>query len=53
MKEDAEQIMATLRERCRVQAGREPTPSAGIIDTDVYKLSRAKIAPHFLPFNQA
>jgi transposase len=28
-----EQIMATLRERCRVQAGREPTPSAGIIDS--------------------
>jgi transposase len=28
-----EQIMTTLRERCRVQAGREPTPSAGIIDS--------------------
>lgn len=28
-----EQIMTTLRERCRMQAGREPTPSAGIIDS--------------------
>ncbi len=28
-----EQIMTTLRERCRVQAGREATPSAGIIDS--------------------
>jgi putative transposase len=28
-----EQLMATLRERCRVQAGREATPSAGIIDS--------------------
>ncbi len=28
-----EQIMTTLRERCRLQAGREATPSAGIIDS--------------------
>ncbi len=28
-----EQIMTTLREYCRVQAGREATPSAGIIDS--------------------
>jgi transposase len=28
-----EQIMTTLRERCRVQIGREATPSAGIIDS--------------------
>jgi putative transposase len=28
-----EQIMTTLRERCRVQAGREATPSAGIIES--------------------
>jgi transposase len=28
-----EQIMTTLRECCRVQAEREPTPSAGIIDS--------------------
>ncbi|WP_373324726.1 IS5 family transposase [Reticulibacter mediterranei] len=28
-----EQIMTTQRERCRVQAGREPTPSTGIIDS--------------------
>ena len=28
-----EQIMASLRERCRVEAGREATPSAGIIDS--------------------
>jgi putative transposase len=28
-----EQIMTTLRERCRVQAGREPTPSAGSSDS--------------------
>lgn len=36
-----EQLTRTLRERLRVQAGRKATPSAGIIDTDVYKLSRA------------
>ena len=29
--------MATLRERCRVQAGREATPSAGIIDSQSVK----------------
>ena len=28
-----EQIMTTLRERCRVRAGRQATPSAGIIDS--------------------
>jgi len=28
-----EQILTTLRERCRVEAGREVTPSAGIIDS--------------------
>lgn len=28
-----EQIMTTLRERCRVEAGREATPSAGILDS--------------------
>jgi putative transposase len=28
-----EQIMTTLRERCRLETGREATPSAGIIDS--------------------
>jgi putative transposase len=28
-----EHIMTTLRERCRVQAGREATPSAGVIES--------------------
>src|SRR5215470_15804332 len=32
-----EQIMTTLRERCRVEAGREATPSAGIIDSQSMK----------------
>ncbi len=32
-----ERIMATLRERYRVQAGREATPSAGIIDSQSVK----------------
>jgi len=32
-----EQIMTTLRERCRVEAGREATPSAGIIDSQSVK----------------
>ena len=32
-----ERIMTTLRERCRVQAGREATPSAGIIDSQSVK----------------
>ena len=31
------QIMTTVRERCRVQAGREATPSAGIIDSQSVK----------------
>jgi putative transposase len=34
-----EQIMTTLRERCRVEAGREATPSAGIIDSQSVKTS--------------
>jgi putative transposase len=32
-----EQIMTTLRERCRVEAGRQATPSAGIIDSQSVK----------------
>lgn len=32
-----EQINTALRERCRVQAGRDPTPSAAIIDSQVAK----------------
>ncbi len=32
-----EQIMTTLRERCRVQAGREATPSAGVIESQSVK----------------
>lgn len=32
-----EQIMTVLRERCRVEAGREATPSAGIIDSQSVK----------------
>ena len=32
-----EQILTTLRERCRVQAGREATPSAGIIESQSVK----------------
>ncbi len=32
-----EQIMTALRERCRVEAGREATPSAGIIDSQSVK----------------
>jgi putative transposase len=32
-----ERIMTTLRERCRHQAGREATPSAGIIDSQSVK----------------
>src|SRR5258708_15247827 len=32
-----EQIMTVLRERCRVQTGREATPSAGIIDSQSVK----------------
>jgi putative transposase len=48
-----ERIHTALRKQLRVRIGRDPEPSAALIDTDVYKLSRAKIAPHFLPFNQA
>lgn len=32
-----EQINTALRERCRVKAGRDPTPSAAIIDSQVAK----------------
>jgi putative transposase len=32
-----EQMMTTLRERCRLQAGRQATPSAGIIDSQSVK----------------
>jgi transposase len=34
-----EQIMTTLRERCRIQAGREATPSAGIIDSQSVRVT--------------
>jgi putative transposase len=34
-----EQIMTTLRERCRLQAGREATPSAGIIDSQSVRVT--------------
>ena len=34
-----EQIMTTLRERCRVRAGREAAPSAGIIDSQSVRTS--------------
>jgi putative transposase len=37
-----ERLVRALRERLRVQAAREATPSGAIIDTDVYKLSRAE-----------
>ena len=37
-----ERIHTALREAVRVKQGREPTPSAVIIDTDVYKLSRGE-----------
>lgn len=40
-----EQIMASLRERCRVEAGREATPSAGIIDSQSIR-STDRGGPH-------
>jgi putative transposase len=48
-----EQILGALRLEVRAQQGRHAEPSAAIMDTDVYNLSRAEIPVHFLFFDQA
>jgi transposase len=40
-----EQMMASLRERCRIEAGHEATPSAGIIDSQSIR-STDRGGPH-------
>lgn len=39
-----ERIMTTLRERCRVRAGREAIPSTGIIDSQMIQLMLRRLA---------
>jgi transposase len=48
-----EQVLRVLRLEVRTQQGRQPEPTAAIMDTDVYNLSRAEIPVHFLFFDQA